>query len=140
MRISDWSSDVCSSDLANRNRALGTEAASRTVRLALIANLAEAWAAYGADRDLLKIAEDTAANARESVRLTQARLDGGVAPRTDLRPAEQLLATAEASIAQTRTALAPAENLSRLLDGGENDRQLLPRTAERGDGKEGGRK
>lgn len=111
---------------ADRNRALGTEAASRTVRLALIANLAEAWATYGADRDLLKIAEDTAANARESVRLTRARLDGGVAPRTDLRQAEQILATAEDSIAQQRTALAQDENLIRLLVGGDVDRALLP--------------
>jgi multidrug efflux system outer membrane protein len=111
---------------ADRNRALGTEAASRTVRLALIANLADAWATYGADRDLLKIAEDTAANARESVRLTKARLDGGVAPRTDLRQAEQILATAEDSIAQQRTALAQDENLIRLLVGGDVDRALLP--------------
>ena len=43
--------------------------------------------------------QDTAANARESVRLTRARLDGGVAPRTDLRQAEQILATAEDAIA-----------------------------------------
>lgn len=111
---------------ADRNRALGTEAASRTVRLALIANLADTWATYGADRDLLKIAEDTAANARESVRLTKARLDGGVAPRTDLRQAEQILATAEDSIAQQRTALAQDENLIRLLVGGDIDRALLP--------------
>ncbi len=111
---------------ADRNRALGTEAASRTVRLALIANLADAWATYGADRDLLKIAEDTAANARESVRLTKARLDGGVAPRTDLRQAEQILATAEDSIAQQKTALAQDENLIRLLVGDEVDRALLP--------------
>ncbi len=111
---------------ADRNRALGTEAASRTVRLALIASLADAWATYGADRDLLKIAEDTAANARESVRLTKARLDGGVAPRTDLRQAEQILATAEDSIAQQRTALAQDENLIRLLVGGDVDRTLLP--------------
>ncbi|HJS10597.1 efflux transporter outer membrane subunit [Sphingopyxis sp.] len=111
---------------ADRNRALGTEAASRTVRLALIASLADAWATYGADRDLFKIAEDTAANARESVRLTKARLDGGVAPRTDLRQAEQILATAEDAIAQQRTALAQDENLIRLLVGGDVDRTLLP--------------
>lgn len=111
---------------ADRNRALATEAASRTVRLALIASLADTWATYGADRDLLKIAEDTATNARESVRLTRARLDGGVAPRTDLRQAEQILATAEDAIAQQRTALAQDENLIRLLVGGDVDRALLP--------------
>lgn len=113
---------------ADRNSALATEAASRTVRLALIADLAGAWASYGADRDLLQIAEDTAANARENVRLTKARLDGGVAPRTDLRQAEQILATAEDSIAQQKTALAQDENLIRLLVGGDVDRALLPAT------------
>ena len=111
---------------AERNRALATEAAARTVRVALIASLADAWAAYGADRDLLAIARDTAAIARESVRLTQARLDGGVAPRTDLRQAEQILATAEDMIAQQRTALAQDENLIRLLVGGDVDPALLP--------------
>lgn len=111
---------------SDRNSALATEAASRTVRLALIADLAGAWAAHGADRDLLKIAEDTAANARENVRLTRARLDGGVAPRTDLRQAEQILATAEDAIAQQRTALAQDENLIRLLVGADFDRALLP--------------
>ena len=111
---------------ADRNRALATAAASRTVRLALIANLAEAWATYGADRDLLAIAQDTAANARENVRLTRARLDGGVAPRTDLRQAEQILATAEDAIAAQTSALAQDENLIRLLVGGDVDRALLP--------------
>ena len=111
---------------SDRNSALATEAASRTVRLALVADLANAWAAYGADGDLLKIAEDTAANARENVRLTRARLDGGVAPRTDLRQAEQILATAEDSIAQQKTALAQDENLIRLLVGADIDRTLLP--------------
>ena len=109
-----------------RNSALAPEAASRTVRLALIADLADIWATYGADRDLLRIAEDTAANARESVRLTRARLYGGVAPRTDLRQAEQILATAEDSIAQQPTALAQDENLIRLLVGTDFDRALLP--------------
>ena len=111
---------------SDRNRALATEAASRTVRLALIANLADAWATYGADRDLLAIAQDTAANARENVRLTRARLDGGVAPRTDLRQAEQILATAEDAIAAQTSALAQDENLIRLLVGGDVDRALLP--------------
>lgn len=111
---------------ADRNRALATEAASRTVRLALIAELSEAWATHGADRDLLRIAEDTAINARENVRLTRARLDGGIAPRTDLRRAEQILATAEDAIAQQRAAIAQDENLIRLLIGGDVDRTLLP--------------
>src|SRR3546814_19648120 len=44
-----------------------------------------------------------------------------------LRQAEQILATAEDSIAQQRTALAQDENLIRLLVGGDVDLALLPR-------------
>ncbi|WP_033074451.1 efflux transporter outer membrane subunit [Sphingopyxis sp. MWB1] len=111
---------------AERSRALASEAAARTVRLALIADLAESWTAYGAARDRLAIAEESAANARESVRLTRARLDGGIAPRTDLRRAEQILATAEQEIAAQKSALAQEENRLRLLLGGPLDPALLP--------------
>lgn len=111
---------------AERARALSTEAAARTVRISLIAELADAWATYAADRDLLRIAQDTVANAERSVVLTKARLDGGIAPRTDLRQAEQILATARGDVAQQTAALAQDENLIRLLVGAEFDRALLP--------------
>ncbi|TCJ39794.1 efflux transporter outer membrane subunit [Parafrankia sp. BMG5.11] len=111
---------------AQRDRALATEAASRTVRIALIADVAQAWAAYAADRDLLAIAEATAANARESVRLTELRLRGGMAPRTDLSQAQQVLAGAELAIAEQQAALAQDLNLLRLLVGAEVEPALLP--------------
>ena len=111
---------------AQRERALASEAAARTVRLSLIADLAEAWANHAADRELLAIAQETADNARRSVALTRARLEGGVAPRTDLRQAEQVLATAEGDLALQTAAVAQDENLIRLLVGGEYDRALLP--------------
>ncbi len=111
---------------AERNRALATEAAARTVRLGLVADLVDAWASYAADRDLLAIATETAENAHKSVRLTRARLEGGVAPRTDLRQAEQVLATAEGNVARQKTALAQDENLIRLLAGADFDKALLP--------------
>lgn len=111
---------------AERARALSTEAAARTVRISLIAELADAWATYASDRELLQIARDTAANAERSVALTRARLEGGVAPRTDLRQAEQILATARGDVAVQTAALAQDENLVRLLVGAEFDRTLLP--------------
>ena len=73
------------------------------------------------DRDLLAIAQDTAANAAEAVDLTQARLEGGIAPRTDLRQAEQVLQTAEATSPQQTTPLAQDENLIALLVGAPVD-------------------
>lgn len=117
---------LASATQAQRDTALGTEAAARTVRLGLVADLAQAWAACAADRDLLAIAEATAANARDSVRLTDARLKGGVAPRTDLRQAEQVLETALGDVAAQKTALAQDVNAIRLLVGADFDEALLP--------------
>lgn len=111
---------------AERDRALSTEAAARTVRLGLIADLASAWATYAADRDLLAIAQDTAANATRAVELTRLRLEGGIAPRTDLRQAEQLLATAQGDLAAQQTAVAQDTNLIQLLAGSPIDPALLP--------------
>ncbi len=111
---------------AERQRALGTEAAARTVRLSLVSDLAGAWARHAADAELLRIAEATAANARRSVTLTQARLQGGIAPRTDLRQAEQILATAQGDVAAQTTALAQDRNLIELLVGVPIDPALLP--------------
>lgn len=111
---------------AERQRALATEAAARTVRIGLVADLASVWAAYAADRELLAIAQDTATNARRAVELTRARLEGGIAPRTDLRQAEQVLATAEGDLAEQTAALAQDENLVRLLVGASVDPALFP--------------
>ena len=118
---------LASATAAQRERAFATEAAARTVRVALIADIAQAWATYAADRDLLAIAEATAANARASVRLTRLRLEGGIAPRTDLSQAQQILAAAEQAIADQTAALAQDANLLRLLVGADVDPALLPR-------------
>lgn len=67
------------------DRYFATEAAARATRLTLVGDIAEAWLNYGADQSLLAIARDTAASAQRSVTLTRARLEGGIAPRTDLR-------------------------------------------------------
>ncbi len=117
---------LASATAAERERALASEAAAQTVRLGLIADLANAWATYAADRELLAIAADTAANGRRAVELTSARLDGGVAPRTDLRQAEQVLATTEGDLAVQAAAVAQGENLIRLLVGADVDPALLP--------------
>src|SRR4029079_13408097 len=75
-------------------RYLATEAGARATRLALVADIASAWLTHAADSSLRLIAEQTAASAEKSVRLTRLRLQGGVAPRTDLDQAEQILAGA----------------------------------------------
>lgn len=108
------------------NRYFATEAAGRATRLTLVGDVAEAWLTYAADATLLQIAQETVASAQNSVRLTEARLKGGVAPRTDLRQAQTVLATAQADVANLRTALAQDRNALQLLLGGPVDPALLP--------------
>src|SRR5437763_2671763 len=106
-------------------RYLATEAGARATRLTLDANVVGAWLDFGADSSLRLIAEQTAASAQKSVQLTQLRLRGGVAPRTDLDQAEQILAGAQADLARQRTAVAQDVNALQLLVGGPIDAQLL---------------
>lgn len=112
------------------NRFFAQEAAARATRLTLVGDVAEAWLTYAADRSLLRVAEDTARIAQRSVELTRARLEGGVAPRTDLTQAQQLLATAQVQLAQQRTLVAQDVNALQLLVGAPVDPALLPGSIE----------
>ena len=128
--ISSWEVDLfgglANATQAQRELALATEASAQAVRIALVADIASVWLTYAADQDLRTIAQDTAANALRSVELTRARLDGGIAPRTDLRQAEQVLALAETDLARQTAALAEDVNLLQLLLGAPIDPALLP--------------
>ena len=108
-----------------RQRYFATEAGARATRLALVADIANAWLNHAADSSLLLIARQTADSAEKSMRLTRLRLEGGIAPRTDLRQAEQIQAQAQADLARQRTALAQDINLLQLLVGAPIDPSLL---------------
>ena len=110
------------------DRYFATEAAARATRLTLVGDLANAWLQLGADRSLLKIAADTAAAAAVSVRLTRARLEGGISSRIDVAQAEQILATAQADLAEQTTAVAQDGNALQLLVGEPVEGALLPLT------------
>jgi multidrug efflux system outer membrane protein len=99
------------------NSYFATEAAARAVRLTLVADIADAYFTLATDRTLLAIARDTAQSAQRSVTLTQARLSGGVAPRTDLRQAETVLATAQSDVANLTTLVQQDRNALDLLVG-----------------------
>ncbi|MFL6725369.1 MAG: efflux transporter outer membrane subunit [Sphingomicrobium sp.] len=107
------------------NRYFATESAARATRLTLVADIADAWLNHAADRSLLLVSEETAQSAEKSVRLTSLRLQGGIAPRTDLRQAEQILTQAQADLAQQRTAVAQDVNALQLLVGAPIDPRLL---------------
>ena len=103
-----------------------TEAGARATRLTLVADVANAWLTYAADSSLLLIFTQTAVSAQESVRITRLRLDAGVAPRSDLSQAVEILTQAQADLAQQRTFVAQDVNALQLLVGAPIDRALLP--------------
>jgi multidrug efflux system outer membrane protein len=111
---------------AQQERLFATEAAARATRVALIGDIADAWLAYAADSSLLAIAENTVRSADRSRTLTEARLRGGVAPRTDLLQAQQVLETARADLAEQRALRAQDANLLQLLVGAPVAPSLLP--------------
>ena len=106
-------------------RYLATEAGARETRLTLVSQVASAWLDYAADSSLRLIAEQTAAAAQKSVQLTRLRLNGGIAPRTDLEQAVQTLSVAQADLARQRTLVAQDLNALQLLVGSPIDPKLL---------------
>jgi multidrug efflux system outer membrane protein len=115
---------------AAQNRYFETEAAARATRLTLVGDIATAWLTYASDKSLLRIATDTAASAQRSVTLTKARLDGGIAPRTDLDQAQNVLQTALSDVASQTTLVAQDVNALQLLVGAPIDPTLLPGSIE----------
>lgn len=111
-----------------------TEAAVRTARLTLVAEIASAYLTYASDLSLLRIARQTEASAARSVQITRLRLRGGIAPRTDLRQAEDILLTARADVASFTTIAAQDINALTLLVGAPVDAALLPNGIESVDG------
>lgn len=119
---------------AQLNAYFATEQAARATRLTLAADIADVYFTLAADRSLLAIARQTAASALRSVALTKARLSGGIAPRTDLRQAETIEATARSDVANLSTIVEQDRNALELLIGGPVDESDLPAAIESVDG------
>lgn len=109
---------------------LATESAARTARIALVAEIANVYLRLAANRSLLAIAGDTVRASERSVELTRARLRGGVAPRSDLRQAETILAQAHSDLAELTTSVAQDVNALRLLVGADIDVGTAPQSIE----------
>lgn len=116
------------------NEFYATEAAQRGTRLNIVAGVANAYLKLAADRSLLAVATETRASAQKSVDLTRALLNGGVAPRTDLRQAETILVQAEVDQAALETAVEQDRNALQLLVGAPIDEAMLPASLESVDG------
>jgi multidrug efflux system outer membrane protein len=119
---------------AAQEQYFATEAGARAARLTLVGEVARAYLTFAADRTLLAIAADTVESAARTVTLTKARLDGGVAARTDLAQAETILQGARADVAELTTRVAQDRNGLELLVGGRVADSALPERLAGADG------
>lgn len=102
---------------AARAQLLATEAAQQTVRQTLVAQVATAYLTLLELDHELEIAQRTYAVRTDSLALTTAREEGGVASMQDVHQAQILVASAEASIAETHRRIEQQENELNLLLG-----------------------
>ena len=119
---------------AARQRYLASEAGVRAARLTLVGEVADAYLTLAADRSLLAVSQQTEASAGRTVELTRARLNGGVAPGTDLTQAETLLDQAKSDRAARTTQVAQDLNALQLLVGAVVADADLPASIEAVDG------
>ena len=102
--FSSWEIDffgrIASLSQAALEQYLATEEGRNAAQMTLVANVASAWLALGADEELLKITRETLDTRQESLRLTRLRFDNGASSEIDFRLAQSLYETARATLAQ----------------------------------------
>ena len=86
-------------------------------QLALVSEVANAWLTLIADRELLKLAEETRDSQRKSFDLTRLRFDQGVSSEIDLHRSETAWREAEVDIAAQTRRVAQDRNALALLVG-----------------------
>jgi len=96
---------------------LASEEARKTVHIALVASVANAYLNLRADEALLQIARDTVASREASLQLTQLKFNNQAASQLELSLAQSLLEGAKASLAQFNRQRAQDENALVLLLG-----------------------
>ena len=110
---------------ASRAELLATEDARQTVILTLVSDVASDYFALLQVDLQLQITHDTVKTQEDSVRLTNLRLDHGVATKLDVLQAQQVLDSANAQIPDLERQIAQEENAISILLG--NYPQAVPR-------------
>jgi len=97
---------------------LATEEAMANTRITLIAETANAYLSYLADRKLLQLANDTVATQQETYDVVKRQFEVGSANRLDVAQAATAVESARVSIAQYTRQVAQDQNALTLLVGG----------------------
>jgi multidrug efflux system outer membrane protein len=105
---------------------LASGEARRTAQITLISETASDYLALGADRDRLRVAQDTLQAQQASLDLTRGRFKAGVASELDLRQAETTVDQARAQVSAYTTQVAQDRNALELVVGAPVHDDLLP--------------
>ncbi len=105
---------------------LAAQENSRAVRISLISEVVTDWVTYAADLQRAKVDEDTVAADTQTLAITQARFDRGIASELDVRQAQTALEQAQTDFLAATTLYAQDANALTLLVGAPVSPDLLP--------------
>ncbi|MDB6159728.1 MAG: multidrug transporter [Gammaproteobacteria bacterium] len=102
----------------------GYEETRRSTQISLVAEVADDYLTLLADRELLRITQETLKSDTDSYTLTQRMLESGQDTELDLRQAESAVDTARANLAQYTRQVAQDRNALQLLVGAPLPQEL----------------
>jgi multidrug efflux system outer membrane protein len=111
---------------AAQDQYFASQAGADATRISLISEIATAWLTMGSDQDQLALSRQTLATYQQSVDLTRAQFDKGIASELDVQQAETNLQDARFDVAQLTTQIAQDQNALNLLAGTTVAADLLP--------------
>lgn len=130
LAISSWELDLFGRIRSLEDQALqqffATEEARRSVQISLVAEVARNYLTLAADKELLKIAQDTFASQQTSYNLIKRRFEAGASSELDLRQAQTSVDSARVDIARFTSQVAQDENALALVIGSPVPADLLP--------------
>jgi multidrug efflux system outer membrane protein len=128
--ISSWELDLFGRIRSLKDAALqeylATEQARLGTQISLVAEVANTYLTLAADRELLKLAQDTLSSQEASYNLIRRRYEVGASSELDLRQAQTRVDTARVDISRYTAIVAGDENALTLLVGSPVPEGLLP--------------
>lgn len=112
---------------------LGKQETRASVQTTLVTETVQAWLTLSADRQLVRLAQDTLRGRQETLTITQRKQGLGAASVLDVATAQASVETARADLASAQTQVDQDRNALRVLLGSEPDAALLPGDAEPSD-------
>jgi len=122
----DFFGRIRSLEAAALEQYLATEQARRSAQILLVSDVSTAYLTLAADRENLRLAQETLENQQAAYGLIRRRYDVGLSPELDLRQAQTRVEAARVDVALYTGIAAQDENALNLLAGTPVPANLLP--------------